>query len=202
MTHDTAAIGRTTIGLIIILVLAAALGVSLTVPRAIKTVTETSVEISTETVTTSEVETVTTTVTPFQQVNESYYDHLLSLDSGNVSAILAGYGQGANLTWQQAACLSGLYPVPHDARLLFDALSANVTRSWAVENATLPEITIATNGSLLVNDTFALAVRAASGNLTATISAEVVYVYSAGSWLISEETWYFLTFDWSRLCIP
>jgi hypothetical protein len=202
MTLDRVANGKTTLSLsIIILVLAAALGLSLSLRPTSRVLSETSIVTSTETVTTSEIETavvnhtVTTTVTPLQQVNESFSEHLLSFGSGNVSAILARYEQGANLTWEQAECFSGLFIVPHDARLLLDILSANVTRAWAVDNATLPKITIATNGSLLVNDTFALAMRTAHGNITSTISAEVVYTYSSGDWLISQETWHFLTFE-------
>jgi hypothetical protein len=185
-----AAISKAVIALSVTsLVLATALGVSLSVssqstPRTItETSTRTLTQIRVETSTVNE--TLTTTVTPAQIVNQSFYEHLISFSTGNLSAIVSQYEPNANVTWQQASCFSGLYSGTHIITQLL-----NATRPWPIQNATVSSIATLPNDSVSVNSTFSLAVK----NFNAMVSAQDTYSYSSPSntWLISQETWHFL----------
>lgn len=63
-------------------------------------------------------------------------------------------------------------------------------------NATDMTIVPLANGTVIVNSTFGLVGFAATGNFTATVSAQDSFVYSSlsGEWMISQETWNFLTY--------
>jgi len=173
---------------IIALVLAAALGIVLVErPSLVRTVTSTD----------------TTTVIPSQEaesmVSEVFALHLLSFTSANVSSIVSQYGGNANVTWigHGGFCYSGLYAGSGEIMTLLGDFLGKVTPELAMGNVTRT-VTAEANGSMVVSSTFDFAARGPNyGIVNGTVSAQELYAYSAanGAWLISQETWDFLTFS-------
>jgi hypothetical protein len=187
MTPQRIAVGKVVIALsIVALVLAALLGfVVVTSQSMVKTVT------------------VTTTVVPAQQaaemVGDSFAQHMLSLTSGNVSAIVSQYEGNANVTWigHGGFCLAGLYAGSGDIMILFGDFVGQVAPALVMGNLTWT-VTAEANGSMAVNSTFDFAGHGpANGIANGTVSAQDSYAYSTtkSAWLISQETWDFLTFS-------
>ncbi len=195
MAPERVAIGKAIIALsIIALVLAAALGFVLLKPQSITTVTSTE----------------TSTLMPARQAAEivanTFAKHLLLFTSRNVSAIVSQYQPNANVTWEGGGpCLSGLYPISDGSFVklldLFFQYRFPQFQIWPqgfhtilIGNVTQIRTT-ELYGSANVNSTFVLKGQDILGNLTSTVSAQDSYRYSATSdtWLISQETWHFLT---------
>ena len=189
MTPQRIAVGRVVIALsIVALALAALLGlVVVTSQSMVKTVT------------------LTTTVVPTQQaaeiVGDVFAQHMLSLTSGNVSAIVSQYERNANVTWMGQRdfgdfCYAGLYAGSNVMTLFVDFLD-RVTPALVIGNVTRI-VTAEANGSVVVNSTFGFAGNGpTNGIVNGTVSAEDSYAYSTtnGAWLISQETWDFITFN-------
>jgi len=191
-------IGRPVVGLsIVILVLAGTLGLVLVSPQSIMK-EQTTI-------------TVTSTVTPTQQevgtISDSFVQHLVLFTSRNVSAIVAQYEPSANVTWNGLSCWSGVYANAANSgdlttllNIFFDntktALGYQGFSAVFVGNVTRTSVGTTTDGSFIVNSTFGLLGQASVGNFTAIVSAQDSYVYSrtSGTWLISQETWHFLTY--------
>jgi hypothetical protein len=151
------------------------------------------------------------TVTPTQQavdvVSHSFLQHLVLFTSRNVSVIVAQYESSANVTWNGLSCISGTYSNAGNSgdltellNIFFDNTKAPLVgyeglNAVFVGNVTRTIVTSMANGSLIVNSTFGLLGQASTGNFTATVSAQDSYAYSttSGTWLISQETWHFLT---------
>lgn len=108
------------------------------------------------------------------------------------------------MVWQNLYCLSGLYQDAGSsngdmARLLADFFDGKFNAplsSLYAGNTSKMTITPLANGTMVVNSTFGLVGLAATGNFTATVSAQDSYVYSSSSdaWMISQETWHWLTY--------
>jgi len=155
---------------------------------------------------------VTTTVTPTQQaadimVGDGFAQHLLSFSSGNVSAVVSQYEGNATVTWmghgEEFCFLAGLYAGSNDIRILFGVFLGRVAPALEIGNATWT-VTPEANGSVVVNSTFDFAGHGpVYGVANGTVSAQDTYVYSTtnGAWLVSQETWDFLTFS-SQFPIP
>jgi hypothetical protein len=157
--------------------------------------------------------TVTVTVTSIQQpaaiVSGLFAEHMLLLDSRNVSAVVGQYEGNGTITWTsegQCECnsLNGNYTGTANItqlmnRLLF-GINANGSgfgmQSFMAENLT-QKLAAASTVSVMVNSTFAiLEYSIAQGNINGTISAQDSYMYSATNhtWLISRESWNFLSY--------
>jgi hypothetical protein len=158
--------------------------------------------------------TVTTTVISTQGatglVSGLYAEHILLLDSRNVSAIVNQYEDNATIVWtSEAQCecnsLDGTYTGAANITLLMKQLlfgtDANGfsfgTKSFVAENLT-ESVAVASNGSVTVDSTFGIMEQSiASGKINGTASAGDSYTYStaSGAWLISRETWDFLSYS-------
>ncbi|HEV2390684.1 MAG TPA: hypothetical protein VGS04_08175 [Nitrososphaerales archaeon] len=137
-------------------------------------------------------------------VGGSFDRHLLLFTTRNVSAIVSQYESNANITWWNVECFSGIYSNQTTIALLMNFVfgyklptigSPLAPHGFSVDNVTQTRIVSLANGSVLVNSTFGLAAQHAQGNFNATISAQDLYSYSetGGTWLISEESWHFLS---------
>ena len=181
----------------VILVLAGTLGLVLVTPQSI---------LREETTTTTT--TVTSTATPTQQVvnvvEGSFAQHLVLFTTRNVSGIVSQYEPNANVTWENLSCFSGIYSNQSSITLLLNVVfgykppvigSPLAPYGFSLANVTQTRITALTNGSVLVNSSFGLVAQHAQGNFTDTVSAQDLYSYSeaSGTWLISQESWHFLS---------
>jgi hypothetical protein len=128
-------------------------------------------------------------------VRGDYSEHLLLLNSGNISAIVQLYEPKANITWEGALCLGGIYHATGGGGNLSQLLPIffnYLGKGFVMGNVSQPLITDLSNASMLANSTFSLA--SSVPPITAvTVSAQDIYAYSsdAGVWLISSETWHF-----------
>ena len=144
-------------------------------------------------------ETVTDTVTTTQQIADvggSFAEHILLLDSKNVSAIVNQYQGNASVTWTgQAVGLAGTYEGARNISELQTVFFETFGTTFAIANVTRA-ITTTSSDSVMVNSTFGFSGFGRWGNDSGIISAQDHYSYSAtnGAWLISRETWNFLTF--------
>jgi hypothetical protein len=153
--------------------------------------------------------TVTSTVTPAVQSTESvgasFAQHLVLFSSRNVSAIISQYEPNATVVWEHLFCWSGLYQNAGSsngdvAKLLPDffhgQFSAPLNSIYAGNSTKMTVVPLA-NGTVVVNSTFGLVGLAYTGNFTATVSAQDSFVYSSSNnaWMISQETWNFLTYS-------
>ena len=145
--------------------------------------------------------TASSTATPTETiaglVSGNFAEHLLLFASRNVSAIVPQYETNASVTWEQILCLSGIYTVTGNGNLtqLLNIFFGAYGQALVVGNVTRTIVT-ATIGSVMINSTLGLVGQGLVGNFTSTVSAQDTYRYSTTSstWLISQETWHFLTF--------
>lgn len=137
------------------------------------------------------------------QVSSAYANHLSLFSSKNVSATVSQYTDDANVTYEgQAAGLQGNYTGTSDIRILI-AADISKTTLFFIANETQPSIQVETMGSgdsvvsVVVNSTFNF--RGESpvfGNINGTVSARTTFVpgSASGNWLISNETWNYLSY--------
>jgi hypothetical protein len=158
--------------------------------------------------------TATTTFTSTQEatglVSGLYAEHILLLDSRNISAIVDEYeGNATIVRASEAQCecnsLDGTYTGTANITQLMKQLLFGVdangfsfgTKSFVAENLT-ESAAAAPDGSVTVNSTFGFLEQSiAAGKINGTVSAGDSYTYSAAShsWLISRETWDFLSYS-------
>jgi len=149
--------------------------------------------------------TVTTTVIPAQQavemVDGSFSQHMLLLGSGNISAIVSEYETNASVTWNgKAQGWDGFFNGSFYIGQVMTNFLVKTYRAMVIGNVTTTTLAEA-NGSVVVNSKFGFASQGSSVDciLNGTVSAEDLYVYSAKSsaWLISDEAWDFLNFNYT-----
>jgi hypothetical protein len=158
--------------------------------------------------------TVTSTVTSIQQsaavVSGLFAEHILLLESRNVSAIVSQYAGNATIAWtSEAQCecnsVNGNYTGTANITRLMKQLLFGIdpngfsfgTKSFMAENLT-QSVAATSNTLVTVNSTFVMLEQSiAEGEINGTVSAQDFYVYSATghTWLISRESWDFLSFD-------
>lgn len=132
-------------------------------------------------------------------IGGDYSEHLLLFNSGNIPAIVQQYKPKANITWEGALCLSGIYHATGRGGNLSQLLPIffnYLGKGFVMGNVSQLMITRLSNGSMLANSTFSLA--SSVPPITAvTISAQDIYAFSsdAGAYLISSETWHFVIFN-------
>jgi hypothetical protein len=156
--------------------------------------------------------TVTTTTAaqqPVVVVSGLFAEHMLLLDSRNVSAIVEQYEGNATISWTtdgQCECnsLNGNYTGTANMTQLMNQLLFGINangsglgmQSFVAENLT-QKVASTSDVSVIVNSTFAMVEHSiAQGNINGTISAQDSYEYSATNhtWLISRESWNFLSY--------
>lgn len=151
-------------------------------------------------------ETVTSTVTSteraFDSVNGSFAEHMTLVGSKNVSAIMSQYDRNAIVNWNgEAVGLAGTYIGAYNVSLLLNRffetfVSGTGGGPFVIANVTRT-IAVTAEGYATVNSTFSFSGQSTQwGPSSGTISAQDSYAYSAaaGIWLISRETWTFVSF--------
>lgn len=164
---------------------------------------------STPRATTTELSTITvsTSASAYDQVADSFANHMLFLSERNATAIASQYTENATVTWtgaEGAGGLAGLYNGT-EITLLIRGSFIGKEASFAVGDVNRT-ITVVSGESATVDSTFDIFgqgeyVVAIPGlawtAFNATISAHDSYVYSAtnNAWMISNETWSFTSFN-------
>jgi len=162
---------------------------------------ETTTELSTTT--------VSTTGSTYDQVADSFANHILLLSERNATALASLYAENATVTWNGAGNndvggLAGLYNGT-DILLLMRVSFIGRGGSFAIGNVTRA-VSAVTADSATVDSTFeiygqdynfGMPIGGYATSFNGTVSAYDSYVYSepTGSWLISNETWSFTTFN-------
>jgi len=140
-----------------------------------------------------------TSLQPADAVGSSFAQHMLLIASGNVSSIVSQYEPNATIIWTGEAsgggARTGIYGTRNLGNLLEDGFGTFAT-TFFVRNVT-QTIIAASNNSVVVNSNFGFAGQNAFSKLSGSVSAQDTYAFSkaAGAWLISRETWDFLSFD-------
>jgi hypothetical protein len=143
--------------------------------------------------------TTSTTTSAVSLFNSSFADHMRLLASRNTSAIVSQYEGNASVIWTgEVPGLQGLYNGTGNIRILFGVslFGPKSTTALAIGNVT-QKILAESDESAVVNSSFSfLGESSLEGNFSGSVSAMDSYVYSAASgWLISQETWNFLSFN-------
>lgn len=169
-----------------------ALFLVLTVVFASTTVYESGIR-STLTSTSTLAVTVTVSTVPvaYQELANVSTNHLVAIQSRNVTAMLLGYESNATLRLMGSA--SGLAGTYHGVSEI--AALMNVSFPARVENLTLSDVSqtvIGPRGSYwVVNSSFNWeGYSVIDGSVSGTILAQDIYVHQAnGTWAIANETW-------------
>jgi hypothetical protein len=135
--------------------------------------------------------TVSTIPTAYQELANASTNHLVAIESRNVTALLLGYESNATLHLMgNAPGLAGTYHgVSEIAALL------NVSFPARIENLTLADINQTVIGPQesywVVNSSFNWeGYSVIDGSVSGTILAQDIYVHQAnGTWAIANETW-------------
>jgi len=155
--------------------------------------------------TTTKTTTASTSLDAYEQVADSFANHMLSISSRNASAIASQYESNASVIWTGQGTtglafggMGGTYVGANDIFIIMNASFIGQGSSFAVGSVT-HTIVATSDDSAEVNSSFAFFGQNTSlgGNFNGTVSAQDSYVYSAsnGGWLISRETWNFLSFN-------
>jgi len=123
---------------------------------------------------------------------------MLLLGSRNVSAIISQYEGNTTVIWTgQVSGLAGTYVGANSTSVLLGNL---IGRASSLTVANVTQAIVATSEDLAtVNSTFDFHGRSTLyGNFSGSVSAQDLFVYSAanGGWLISQETWDFISFNY------
>lgn len=151
--------------------------------------------------------TVSTSANAYDQVADSFANHILFLSERNATAIASQYAENATVIWtgaQDGGGLGGLYNRTEIPVLMSEGYIGK-EHSFAIGSVNRT-ITIVSNRSATVDSTFNLfgqgeyivAIPGLGWNaFNATVSAHDSYVYSApnNAWMISNETWNFTSFN-------
>jgi putative pyrroloquinoline-quinone binding quinoprotein len=186
---------------IVILVIAAVAAGYLAVSTSRMPNSESTTALSSSTTSTSSAgkASTTSTMSAVNLVNGSFANHMRLLASRNTSAMVSQYGGNSSIVWTgEALGLAGIYNGTSNIGLLFNAsFFGPRSTALAVGNVT-QTILAASDDSAVVNSSFTfLGSSSLEGNFSGSVSAMDYYVFSAasGSWLISQETWNFLSYN-------
>jgi hypothetical protein len=150
--------------------------------------------LSTRTVTSTFTAAPSTVPDTYGQVNGAYADHLLLLDSGNISALVGEYEGNATINWTgKAPGFAGSYSGSTSIRILLGNFRVHFV-NFSIYNDTQ---TVGPKGSLwVVNSTFDLrGYSTMLGQTFAAIDAQDSYVHVGGEWMIANETWDLAVFE-------
>jgi hypothetical protein len=150
----------------------------------------------------------TTARNPAQEVTRTFATHLQSIKSENLTAAAAGYEGNATVVFKgMAAGLIGEYNGITNIKVLYDViLSPNYFGTVNISNLTFAANVSGDQRHATVNSTFDM-----NGNSTmlsrlhggspvpgvynARVSSSTSYVRDGETWIISNETWDFATFN-------
>jgi len=150
--------------------------------------------LSTRTVTSTFTAAPSTVPDVYGQVNGAYANHLLLLDSENISALVGEYEGNATVSWTgDAPGFAGSYSGLTSIRILLGNFRVHFL-NFSIYN---DNQTVGPKGSFwVVNSTFDLrGYSTMLGQTLAAIDAQNSYVHVGGEWLIANETWDFTVFD-------
>jgi len=130
-------------------------------------------------------------VTQSTQVGNAFVAHLQNIESKNYSVVIKEYEENATVVWKGGSLwgLGGTWNTIHYFGALYSGLlSGDYIAPFKVQNLTY---TVRVTGSsrALVNATFVISGIPPVCRWSTMVGAEVSYVHSGGSWLISNETW-------------
>lgn len=156
---------------------------------------------------------VTTTVTSTQKptglVSGLFAEHILALESRNVSAVVGQYERNATIKWtSEGDCgcnsLDGSYSGTSNMTQLMRWLLLGIdaknysfgTQSLTIENLSQ---TVRTTSERVIEVDYGFAIMehsVALGQINGTVSAQDLYTYSSATrtWSISSETWDYMTY--------
>jgi len=153
----------------------------------------------TDTVTSTTTAVVLTIPDSYEQVSSAYANHLLLLESRNVSALLSGYENNATVEWTGAMPgLNGNYAGRGNGSgeigKVFEYFPGEmVNLTLTNENQTIAGVQ---GGYWIINSTFDwVGYIHNAGNISGIVSAQDSYSYVGNTWLIARETWNFAAFD-------
>ncbi len=139
--------------------------------------------------------TTNTQATPPPGAKQTFDQHLSNIDSRNIPVALNDYSDNAVVVWTgNTAGLGGSYSGTGNIRLLFAA-----ALSTAQQMTLTPSNYIVRNNSasqVTVNATLAMSGKSnILGAFNGTIIAQAVFNLSNGAWKISNEAWFYKTFN-------
>lgn len=158
-----------------------------------------------ETTTVMSTVTVSTSASAYDQVAESFADHILFLSERNATAMGSQYAGNATVMWygaMNAGGLAGRYNGKEIPLIIHGSFIGRET-SFAIGDVSRA-IRVTSPTSATVDSTFSIfgqGVYPAPGlawtAFNATVSAQDSYMYSGtkGAWVISNETWNFTSFN-------
>ena len=142
----------------------------------------------------------------YDEVSNSFAEHIFFLSSRNASAITSQYEQNANVTWFGERNFFGFpagnYNGTRDILFLMNASFIGHGDSFALGNVTRHIMNVS-NNSATVESSFVFFGQksffgtASIGSVNGTVSAQDLFVYSVANsaWLISQEAWNFTSFN-------
>ncbi len=142
--------------------------------------------------------TTTYTETSTQNVLGSFGEHMLMLESRNVSGLVGQYEGNATISWIGDTALAGNYTGAGDIGRLLESGFVGRANPFNVGNLT-QRVTAEAPG-VAVDSTFDfVGYTSYCGPISGEVAAQDTFVYSpsSGAWLISHETWTFLRFEQS-----
>lgn len=142
--------------------------------------------------------TITSTETPTQNVLGSFGEHMLMLESRNMSGLVGQYEGNATISWIGNTALAGNYTGAGEIGRLFE--SGFVGRANPFNLGNLTQSVTAAAPEVTVDSTFGfVGYSSYCGPISGEVAAQDTFVYSpsSGAWLISHETWTFLRFEQS-----
>jgi hypothetical protein len=150
--------------------------------------------LSTRLVTITTTAAVSTVPDAYEQVASSYANHLLLLDSRKIPALVTGYESNATVEWKGAAIgMTGNYTGSGNIGILHGSFTGKFI-DLSLSN--LSQMIGSKGNHWMVNSTFSLhGTGSVVGNFNATIAAQDSYIRAGETWLISHETWNFLSFN-------
>jgi hypothetical protein len=131
----------------------------------------------------------------YSQVASAYTNHLFTLNSMNMSALLGEYESNATIEWRgQLTGLAGNYTGSNNiSRLLgvFPGRMVNLT----LTNQNQPIVVGVQLNYLVVSSTFDFyGFDSFDGNINGIITAQDSYTSVSNTWLIARETWTWISF--------
>jgi type II secretory pathway pseudopilin PulG len=143
------------------------------------------------------------------EIRSAYAAHFKNIESQNLTAVVRGYENNASIDFKgNVSSLAGHYAGLASILVLYQSvLSPNVFGTVNLTNMSY-DVNVLGGGKAIVNSTFTMhgnstmfsTLRGGSpapGTYTASVSSGVTYVRLGTAWLISAETWDFITFDLS-----
>ena len=147
-------------------------------------------------------ETITsTTTTAYSELSSSFANHLLNVESGNVSLMMTDYEQNATVMWE-GKIVQDLGGSSYNetgagniASFYDEFFGPSGVTNVTITNVTITAVQMKGDGEASVNSTFNLAGPSDNfGYLSGTVSAQIEYAKGGGDmWLISSETWNFMS---------